>query len=208
MSSPGPFEKEGLEGLYYVTPPEDSWDARTREEWLRHLNYVTLKDISIHEVFPGHYTHRMFQREFGNSMTRKAYWNTAFGEGWAHYCEEMMLDEGYGNDQLRLIQLKEALLRDCRFIVSFWMHTQGLGVNEARQFIMENAYMETLPAEREALRGTFDHSYYGYTLGKLFIKRAKERFFHSNPSAPLKSFHDNLLGLGGAPVGLLEELIT
>ncbi len=99
MSSPGPFEKEGLEGLYYVTPPEDSWDAKTREEWLRHLNYVTLKDISIHEVFPGHYTHRVFQREFGNSMTRKAYWNYAFGEGWAHYCEEMMLDEGYGNEQ-------------------------------------------------------------------------------------------------------------
>ncbi len=207
MSSPGPFEKEGLEGLYYVTPPEDSWDAKTREEWLRHLNYVTLKDISIHEVFPGHYTHRVFQREFGNSMTRKAYWNYAFGEGWAHYCEEMMLDEGYGNERLRLIQLKEALLRDCRFIVSFWMHTQGLGVNEARQFIMENAYMETLPAEREALRGTFDHSYYGYTLGKLYIKKARERFFHEHPSASAKEFHDKLLGLGGAPVGLLEELV-
>ncbi len=208
MSSPGPFEKEGLEGLYYVTPPEDSWDEKTREEWLRHLNYVTLKDISIHEVFPGHYTHRMFQREFGTSMTRKAYWNYAFGEGWAHYCEEMMLDEGYGNERLRLIQLKEALLRDCRFIVSFWMHTQGLGVNEARQFIMENAYMETLPAEREALRGTFDHSYYGYTLGKLYIKKARERFFHEHATASGKEFHDKLLGLGGAPVGLLEELIT
>jgi uncharacterized protein (DUF885 family) len=208
MSSPGPFEKEALEGLYYVTPPEDSWDAKTREEWLRHLNYVTLKDISIHEVFPGHYTHRVFQREFGNSMSRKAYWNYAFGEGWAHYCEEMMLDEGYGNEQLRFIQLKEALLRDCRFIVSFWMHTQGLGVDEARQFIMANAYMERLPAEREALRGTFDHSYYGYTLGKLFIKKARERFFHAHPAASAKEFHDRLLGLGGAPVGFLEELIV
>lgn len=208
MSSPGPFEKEGLEGLYYVTPPDDAWDAKTREEWLRHLNYVTLNDISIHEVFPGHYTHRMFTREFGKSMTRKAYGNYAFAEGWAHYCEEMMLDEGYGDDRLRLIQLKEALLRDCRFIVSFWMHTQGLGVDQARQFIMENAYMETLPAEREALRGTFDHSYYGYTLGKIFIKKAKDRFFHLHPSAPIKEFHDKLLELGGAPVGLLEDLLA
>ena len=208
MSSPGPFEKEGLEGLYYVTPPEDSWDPKTREEWLRHLNYVTLKDISIHEVFPGHYTHRVFQREFGKSVTRKAYWNYAFGEGWAHYCEEVMLDEGYGNEALRLIQLKEALLRDCRFIVSFWMHTQSLGVDQARQFIMENAYMETLPAEREALRGTFDHSYYGYTLGKLFIKKSREHFFKTHPSASAREFHDRLLGLGGAPVGLLEELIV
>lgn len=208
MSSPGPFEKEGLEGLYYVTPPDDAWDAKTREEWLRHLNYVTLNDISIHEVFPGHFTHRVFTREFGKSMTRKAYGNYAFAEGWAHYCEEMMLDEGYGDDRLRLIQLKEALLRDCRFIVSFWMHTQGLGVDQAAQFIMENAYMETLPAEREALRGTFDHSYYGYTLGKIFIKRAKERFFHAHPSAPIKEFHDKLLELGGAPVGLVEHFVA
>src|SRR5205807_4792505 len=167
MSSPGPFEKEGLEGLYYVTPPEDSWDPNTREEWLRHLNYVTLKDISIHEVFPGHYTHRVFQREFGNSMTRKAYWNYAFGEGWAHYCEEMMLDEGYGNEQLRLIQLKEALLRDCRFIVSFWMHTQGLGVDESGQFIMWTGHRESWPAEGERWRGRSATHRYGNRWGNL-----------------------------------------
>jgi uncharacterized protein (DUF885 family) len=207
MNSPGPFEKEGLEGLYYVTPPEEAWDAKQREEWLRHLNRVTLKEIAIHEVWPGHYTHRMFQREYGKSMTKKAYWNSAFGEGWAHYCEEMMLDEGYGVERLRFVQLKEALLRDCRFIVSFKMHTQGMTLDEARQFIMKNALMDAGPAEREALRGTFDHSYYGYTLGKLMIKKARERFFHAHPDEPIKSFHDKLLSLGGAPVGRLESLI-
>jgi uncharacterized protein (DUF885 family) len=207
MSSPGPFEKEGLEGLYYVTPPEEGWDAKRTEEWLRHMNHVTLKDIAIHEVFPGHYTHRVYQKEFGKSMTRKAYWNYAFGEGWAHYCEEMMLDEGYGVEKLRFIQLKKALLRDCRFIVSFKMHTQGMTLDEARQFIMKNALMEAGPAEREAMRGTFDHSYYGYTLGKIFIKKARERFFHAHPDEPIRSFHDKLLSLGGAPVGRLESLI-
>jgi uncharacterized protein (DUF885 family) len=207
MNSPGPFEKEGLEGLYYVTPPEDAWDAKRTEEWLRHLNRATLKDIAIHEVFPGHYTHRVYQKEFGKSMTRKAYWNYAFGEGWAHYCEEMMLDEGYGVEKLRFIQLKEALLRDCRFIVSFKMHTQGMTLDEARQFIMKNALMEAGPAEREALRGTFDHSYYGYTLGKIFIKKARERFFHAHPDEPIRSFHDKLLSLGGTPVGQLESLM-
>ena len=208
MNSPGPFEKDGLEGLYYVTPPEEGWDEKQREEWLRHLNRVTLKEIAIHEVWPGHYTHRVFQKEYGTSMTRKAYWNYAFGEGWAHYCEEMMLDEGYGVERLRFIQLKEALLRDCRFIVSFKMHTQGMTLDEARQFIMKNALMEAGPAEREALRGTFDHSYYGYTLGKLFIKKARERFFHAHPDEPIRTFHDKLLSLGGAPVGHLESLIT
>jgi hypothetical protein len=208
MSSPGPFEKEGLEGLYYVTPPEEAWDAKRTEEWLRHLNRVTLKEIAIHEVWPGHYTHRVFQKEYGKSMTKKAYWNYSFGEGWAHYCEEMMLDEGYGVERLRFIQLKEALLRDCRFIVSFKMHAQGMTLDEARQFIMKNALMDTGPAEREALRGTFDHSYYGYTLGKLYIKKARERFFQAHPDEPLRSFHDKLLSLGGAPVGRLEQLMT
>jgi uncharacterized protein (DUF885 family) len=208
MNSPGPFEKDGLEGLYYVTPPEEGWDKKQREEWLRHLNHVTLKDIAIHEVWPGHYAHRVYQKEFGKSMTRKAYWNYAFGEGWAHYCEEMMLDEGYGVEKLRFIQLKEALLRDCRFIVSFKMHTQGMTLDEAREFIMKNAFMETGPAEREALRGTFDHSYYGYTLGKLFIKKARERFFHAHPDEPIRTFHDKLLSLGGVPVGRLESLMA
>jgi uncharacterized protein (DUF885 family) len=208
MNSPGPFEKEGLEGLYYVTPPEEGWDEKQREEWLRHLNRVTLKVIAIHEVWPGHYTHRVYQKEFGKSITRKAYWNYAFGEGWAHYCEEMMLDEGYGVEKLRFMQLKEALLRDCRFIVSFKMHTQGMTLDEAREFIMKYALMEVGPAEREALRGTFDHSYYGYTLGKIFIKKARERFFHAHPDEPIKSFHDKLLGLGGAPVGHLESLMV
>ena len=208
MNSPGPFEREGLEGLYYVTPPEEGWDEKQREEWLRHLNRVTLKEIAIHEVWPGHYTHRMYQKEYGKSMTRKAYWNSSFGEGWAHYCEEMMLDEGYGVEKLRFIQLKEALLRDCRFIVAFKMHTQGMTIDEAREFIKKNALMETGPAEREALRGTFDHSYYGYTLGKIFIKKARERFFHAHPDEPLRSFHDKLLSLGGAPVGRLESLLS
>ncbi|SRR5579864_657611 len=208
MNSPGPYEKEGLEGLYYVTPVEEDWSEKRKEEWLGHLNYTTLKDISIHEVYPGHYTHRMFLSHFAKTMARKCYWNTAFGEGWAHYSEEMMLDQGYGDLKLRFIQLKEALLRDCRFIVAFRMHTQGMSVDDAKTFIMENAFMTEQPAAREALRGTFDHSYYGYTLGKLFIKKARQGFYQAHPSAQIRDFHDKLLSLGPAPVGLIEDLVV
>jgi uncharacterized protein (DUF885 family) len=207
MNSPGPFEKEGLEGFYYVTPVKDDWDEKRKEEWLGHLNYTILKDVSIHKVYPGHYTHRMFLNKFAKTMAKKCLWNTAFGEGWAHYAEEMALDQGYGDLKLRFMQLKEALLRDCRFIVAFKMHTQGMSVDEAKGFIMENALMTEQPAGREALRGTFDHSYYGYTLGKLFIKKARQRFFEAHPSAQTKAFHDKLLGLGSVPAGLIEDLI-
>src|SRR5713101_772082 len=167
MNFPGPFEKADVEGHYYVTPTEDDWDEKKKEEWLRYLNYSSLKNVSAHEVYPGHFVHGLHVRAFATTKTGKAYFNYGFTEGWAHYTEEMMLEAGYGNGDpaLRLVQIEDALLRDCRFIVSFKMHTQGMSLEDAKKFIMENAKLEEHPAEREAIRGTFDHGYYGYTLG-------------------------------------------
>ncbi len=209
MNFPGPFEKANVEGIYYVTPTEKEWDEVKKEEWLRYLNYSSLKTVSAHEVYPGHFVHGLHVRAFAKTKTHKAYFNWAFTEGWAHYAEEMMLEEGYGNGDpaLRLAQLEFALLRDCRYIVSFKMHTQGMSLGDAKKFIMENAKLEELPAEREAIRGTYGHGYYGYTLGKLFIKRARQKYFDTYPKATLRTFHDKLLSLGSAPAGMLEDLV-
>ena len=210
MSPPGPFEKADVEGHYYVTPVEEGWDEKRREEWLRYLNRTSMRNISTHEVYPGHFVHGLHVRAFAKTETAKSYFNYGFTEGWAHYCEEMMLEAGYGNGdgRLRLVQLEDALLRDCRFVVAFKMHTQGMSLEEAKRFIMDNAKLEELPAEREAMRGTFDHGYYGYTLGKLFIKRAKQRYFDAYRFATLRTFHDKLLSLGSAPSGMLEQLVV
>ena len=209
MNFPGPFEKADVEGHYYVTPTEDDWDEKKKEEWLRYLNYSSLKNISAHEVYPGHFVHGLHVKAFAKTKTGKAYFNYGFTEGWAHYTEEMMLEEGYGNGDpaLRLVQLEDALLRDCRFIVAFKMHTQGMSLEDAKKFIMENAKLEELPAEREAIRGTFDHGYYSYTLGKLFIKKARQKYYETYPNATLRTFHDRLLSLGSAPSGMLDSLV-
>jgi len=209
MNPPGPFEKADVEGHYYVTPVEDSWDEKRKEEWLRYLNHSSMKNISAHEVYPGHFVHGLHVRAYARTKTSKAYFNYGFTEGWAHYTEEMMLEAGYGggDPRLRLVQLEDALLRDCRYIVAFRMHTQSMSLLEAKDFIMENAKLEELPAEREAIRGTFDHGYYGYTIGKLFIKRAKQGYFAKYPNATLGSFHDKVLSLGSAPSGMLENLV-
>lgn len=209
MSTPGPFEKADVEGHYYVTPVEDGWDEKRREEWLRYLNRSSMRNISAHEVYPGHFVHGLHVRAFAKTDTARSYFNYGFTEGWAHYCEEMMLEAGYGSGdpKLRLVQLEDALLRDCRFIVAFKMHTQGMSLEQAKKFIMDNAKLEELPAEREAMRGTFDHGYYGYTLGKLFIKKAKKAYFEARPFATLKTFHDKLLSLGSAPSGILDQLV-
>ncbi len=209
MNPPGPFEKADVEAHYYMTPVEDDWDEKKKGEWLRYNNYSMLKNVSAHEVYPGHFIHSLHVKAYAKTKTSKSYFNYGFTEGWAHYTEELMLEQGYGNGdpKLRLAQLEDALLRDARFIVAFKMHTQGMSLEDAKNFIMENAKLEELPAEREAIRGTFDHGYYGYTLGKLYIKKARQKYFSTYPNATLKTFHDKLLSLGSAPSGMLEQLV-
>lgn len=206
MNSPGPFEKRAREGYYYVTPVEEEWSEEEKEEWLRHLNYASLKNISIHEVYPGHYLHWLYKAKVRTNVGR-IFSSYAFTEGWAHYCEEMVLQQGYGDEKLKIAQLQDALLRDCRFICSIKMHTMGMSLEEATDFFVENAFLDRFPAYREAFRGTFDPGYLSYTLGKLMILRAKEKYFEKNPEKKLIDFHKKLLTYGSPPIGLLENIV-
>ena len=122
----------------------------------------------------------------------------------------MMIEEGYGSDDPRNVlgQLMEALLRDCRFICAIRMHTQGMSLDEATQFFMENAYMEELPAQKEAARGTFDPMYLNYTLGKLMILKLREDYrAEKGDRFSLKQFHDTFLSFGAPPIPLVREMM-
>ena len=204
LNPPGSFEKVAREGFYYITPVEESWPPEKREEWLRHLNYTMLRNISVHECYPGHYVHLLHQNRLRDTVL-KSYFSYAFTEGWAHYCEEMMVERGFGDLRLKLAQLQDALLRNCRYISSIMMHTAGWSWEDATRFFMENAYLDRLPAEREAKRGTWDPGYLNYTLGKLMIKKLRADWSRQHQGASLREFHDALLGLGAPPVGLARE---
>jgi uncharacterized protein (DUF885 family) len=206
MNSPGSFEKVAKEAYYYVTPVEDSWTPEKKEEWLRHLNYTSLRNISVHECYPGHYVHFLHRKNVKSAVLRSFY-SYAFTEGWAHYCEEMALDQGLGggDSRLRLAVLQDALLRNCRYVSSIRMHTAGWTWEDATRFFMENAFLDRLPAEREAKRGTWDPGYLNYTLGKLMIKKLRTDFLARNRGATLREFHDRLLSLGAPPLGLARE---
>ena len=211
MDSAGALETKAKESFYYVTPVEDDWNHEQREEWLSNFNYDTLKIISIHEVYPGHFVHHLHNR-YGDELPLVNRVATAysFTEGWAHYTEQMMLETKYGYNQPRLLltQLLEALVRNCRYICSLRMHTDDMTVEEATKFFMENAYMAELPASREALRGTFDPGYLNYTLGKLMILKLREDFKREQGSAySLKGFHDQLLAFGGPALPLLRPVL-
>ena len=211
MDTAGALETQATESFYYVTPVDPGWTAVQQEEWLANFNYDTLRIISIHEVYPGHFVHHLHNR-YGRDLplvnrVASAY---AFVEGWAHYTEQMMVETEYGAGQpaLLLTQLLEALVRNCRYLCSIWMHTQGMSVDDATRFFMDNAYMGELPARREAMRGTFDPGYLSYTLGKLMILKLREDYQREQGSAySLKEFHDRLLSYGAPPVSLLRKMM-
>ncbi|MDE2788782.1 MAG: DUF885 domain-containing protein [Chloroflexota bacterium] len=214
MDSPGGLEEVATEAFYYVTPVEPDWTPRQQEEWLTNFNYHTLQVVSVHEVYPGHYVHNLHNRydRSGGRRTlpliNRVATSYAFTEGWAHYTEEMMLETEFGRDNpaLWLTQLLEALVRNCRYLCSLGMHTQGMTVDEATKFFQAHAYMEEHPARREALRGTFDPGYLNYTLGKLMLLKLRQDWRRQEGSAySLRRFHDATLSWGAPPVPLLRR---
>ncbi len=207
MDLPGTFETTADEAYYYVTPVDASWTEAQKDEWLTSFNYPLLKNVSVHEAYPGHYVHHLHSKNASSklSLVFGAY---SFWDGWAHYAEEMMIEHGFGgNDQrVQAMQLMEALLRNCRFLCAIRMHTQGMTLEEAKRFFMEQAYLEPLPAEREAVRGTFDPMYLNYTLGKLQIMKLRDDYRASTGDGfSLKGFHDKLLSFGAPPIPLVRE---
>src|SRR5436853_5970727 len=191
MDAPGAVERTATEAYFYVTPPDPAWDARRREEHLSFYNRYSLPIVSIHEVYPGHYYQNLALPRT-TSRVRVALAANSFVEGWAHYCEQMMLDEGYGgnNPKLRLAQLQAALARLCRYLVGLRLHTAGMSYEQGVDFFMREGYQERVNAEREARRGTVDPTYLVYTLGKMQIMKLREEYKASmGASFRLREFH-------------------
>ncbi|PYJ17540.1 MAG: hypothetical protein DME96_05630 [Verrucomicrobia bacterium] len=222
MDTPGPFEKRATEAYYYVTPTENDWPEKQKEEWLTAFNYYTSDVVSIHEAYPGHYVQFQHLNASPASKVEKIFGSYAFIEGWAHYCEKMMIDEGYGSPtsaspseedvkreaKYRMAQADEALLRLCRLCVSIKMHTQNMSIDDATKFFQENCYYEEKPARTEAMRGTFDPGYLNYTLGKLQILKLRHDYkAQQGDDFSLQKFHNELLNHGMPPIRLLREIM-
>src|SRR5438874_1103639 len=222
MDTPGPFEKRANEAYYYVTLTKNDWPEKQKEEWLTAFNYYTSDVVSIHEAYPGHYVQFLCLNASPASKVEKIFGSYAFVEGWAHYCEKMMLDEGYGSStnstpseddvkraaKYRMAQADEALLRLCRLYVSIKMHTQKMSLDEATKFFRDNCYYEEKPARQEAMRGTFDPGYLNYTLGKLQILKLRDDYkAQQGDDFSLQKFHNELLNHGMPPIRLLREIM-
>ena len=222
MDTPGPFEKRATEACYYVTPTEEDWPQNEKEEWLTAFNHYTSDVVSIHEVYPGHYVQFLHLNASPATKVEKIFGSYAFIEGWAHYCEKMMIDEGFGGPpnsspseddvkraaKYRMAQADEALLRLCRLCVSIKVHTQNMSIDEATKFFQDNCYYEPKPARQEAMRATFDPGYLNYTLGKLQILKLRDDYkAQQGNDFSLQKFHNELLSHGMPPIRLLREIM-
>jgi uncharacterized protein (DUF885 family) len=210
FDSPGPLETVATQTYYNVTPVDPTWTKQQTEEYLDGLSNYERPIISAHECYPGHFVNYAIDKHLDLSLTRKLNWNTTFGEGWAHYSEQMMVDEGWGNGdpKVRLAQLDEALLRAARFIVGVKMHTQGMTVAQAEDFFVKQGYQGRQIAVEETLRGSQDPMYGYYTLGKLMILKLRSDYQKKLGSAyTLEKFHDALLAHGDPPLPLLRPLL-
>lgn len=212
MNTPGPFEvPEASEAYYRVNPPDLTWPDDRIHEYMKFFNKAFFESVTVHEAWPGHYLQLLYTKQSKSEIAKMFAHSITMIEGWAHYCEEMVYEQGYSGldrDVLHAGQLIGALIRNVRYISAIQMHCKGMPVEESKTMFMEKAFMPEPNAEIESGRGTIDPMYLNYTLGKLLIKKLHEDYKNElGDSYSLKTFHDTLLSYGSAPITVLRKLL-
>ncbi|MDE0877715.1 MAG: DUF885 domain-containing protein [Sphingomonas bacterium] len=202
----GPYDT-GIPSVYYISPPDPSWDKATRDAFVP--GKKDLLFTSIHEVMPGHFVQFLHANRSPYKIGR-LFVGYAFAEGWAHYTEEMMWDAGLdkGDPETHIGQLSNALLRDCRFLSAIGLHTKGMTQDQSRQMFVQQCYQDEGNARQQAARGTYDPAYLNYTLGKLMIRKLREDWTAAHAGqSPIRAFHDEFLSYGGPPIPLVRQMM-
>jgi uncharacterized protein (DUF885 family) len=208
MDTPGPYETVAKEAYFNVTLPEKDWKADRVEDYLRGLNRGTILSTATHEAYPGHYVQFLWMQQV-NDRVRKLIGANSNAEGWAHYCEQMILDEGFSSDpKMRVGQLQDALLRDARYIVGIEMHTGKRTMEQGVEFFEKEGFQTHEMADRETKRGTSDPTYLYYTLGKLQILKLREDYRRMKGAQfSLAEFHDAFMRQGFPPIKIVRRAL-
>ena len=207
MDIPGPFERVATEAYYNMTLPDPKASIAEKNEFMTQWYFAAISNVSVHEVWPGHYLQFLYARDFPSDV-RKVFGAATNSEGWAHYCEQMVIDEGFHADdpRYRLAQVQDALLRDVRFIAGIRMHTRGMTIVEAEELFVKAGYQSRPGARAESKRGTSDPTYGYYTMGKLMILKLREDYRTKRGAQfTLRDFHDAFIRLGPLPLPLVRR---
>jgi hypothetical protein len=203
INIPGPYEKN-QPSVYNISPPDTNWTEEVQQAYIP--GEADLLFTSVHEVWPGHFLNSLHANR-ADWIFGRVFVTYAFGEGWAHYTEEMMLEAGLrsGSPETRIGQISNALLRNARFLSSIGMHTESMSVEESEKFFMEEAYQDEGTARQQAARGTYDPAYLNYTMGKLMIRQLRDDWTRDRGGRDSwREFHDTFLSFGGPPIPLVR----
>lgn len=207
LNMPGPFDT-AKQAYYYITLPDPKWPKKEQEEYV--FPWGVLQATTVHEVYPGHFLHGLWIRN-AKSKVQKIVSSYSFTEGWAHYTEQLMIEEGFRTDDEENIlgQLSDALLRNCRFVASIGIHTEGVSLEEVERRFRDDCMQDKATAREQAARGTFDPGYFAYTLGKVQILELREALKKElGDRFDLQRFHDALLSYGAPPIALIAERVA
>ena len=215
MDTPGPYEKKATTAYFNVTLPEKDWPKQRTDEFMAQFSYPVITSIATHEAYPGHYIQFLWMHKVDDRV-RKLLGSATNAEGWAHYCEQMMLDEGLAQYEfpkdrrqqllLKLGQLQDALLRNARFIVGIKLHTGQMTLAQAKDFFVKEGYQSPAVGEVETKRGTSDPTYLYYTLGKLeILKLRADMEKKQGADFNLEQFHDDFMQHGFAPIAIVRR---
>jgi uncharacterized protein (DUF885 family) len=216
MDTPGPFEKVAAEAYFNVTLPGPHDTPEEIEGRMASFNIGTIVSTSTHEAYPGHYIQFLWV-DRAPTKVRMLLGASSNAEGWAHYCEQMMLDEGFGQPGtgakdareakfIRLGQLQDALLRNARYIAGIEMHRGKMTFDEAAAFFVKEGFQSKEVGLVETKRGTGDPTYLYYTLGKLEILKLREDVMKKEgASFSLEQFHNNFMKQGFPPIKIVRQ---
>ncbi len=207
INIPGPYET-GLPSVYYIAPPDPAWTEEEQQAYIS--GKASLLFVSVHEVWPGHFLNFLHANR-ADSLFGRLFIGYAFAEGWAHYTEELMWVKGLndGDPETHIGQLRNALLRNVRFLSSIGMHTEGMSVEESFALFQEKGFQDPGNARQQAYRGTFDPGYLNYTMGKLMIIKLRDDWAKNRGGETVwKDFHDEFLSYGGPPIPMVREAMV
>jgi uncharacterized protein (DUF885 family) len=216
MHSSPPLEPHPVKSFYYITDAQAGWPLDRQNAWLQKFNYATLTDITAHEVAPGHYVHSLFMRRTPGKIRRiwiglNPFPQPSSGQdGWAHYAEQLVSDEGFKKDdpRYRLAQTSEALTRICRLISGLRLHSGEWSIDRAAQLFETEAHLPSPAARQEAVRGTYDPTYGGYFLGKMAALKLRRDVQAARGDAfNLREFHERVMSNGIAPWWAHRQLL-
>jgi uncharacterized protein (DUF885 family) len=204
-----PFEDDAP-ARYYVSPPEPSWDEEAKHDWLAVFSATMGPAITVHEVTPGHFAHGRMLRQFVRTDVRRSLFSEAFVEGWAHYAQELMVEQGFraGDPRFAIGVYLDALVAVTGLAAALGIHRGTMTVDEATARFEADAFLRGPAARGEATRATYDPTYGRYTWGKLEIMALRDRAVAAwGPEFSLRRFHEALLALGAPPLGTMSDIL-